>query len=157
MSIFGPPPPPLSSSAYNLDFRKLLLSVIIYDQGQPVVLTNVLSAEYTYSIDRVPTARIRVRQPIPVAAHYFSDVSVYGGTASAGTALVFRGKILNVNPDAEGATIECVGLSWPLDVSYHKTVLTINNQSSATVIATLLAAAGITDYYISMPAWTTVL
>jgi hypothetical protein len=118
-----------------------------------VLLTQMESCSWSFAIARVPTATIRLAVQAPAAVTFFADVRIDAGF-NGQTTRVFTGKVMHVNPDEEGVTIECQGTAYALDVPYHKVVSTLSNITAQAAITNLLVAALVSSYVVNMPAWT---
>ncbi len=103
----------------------------------------------------VPTARIILSNPAPAVAAPLVPVRIYAGYDGQETP-VFTGKVLNVNRSPAATVVECVGLSYELEVTYQKVLVTVDGTKSVAQLATeVLDAAGVTDYVVDVPqTWT---
>jgi hypothetical protein len=138
----------VSNLYLNVDAKTATLRVMIGG-----VLMQALSAEWDFAYQRPATAMIRVRNPAPASAVFGAAVQVESGFNGL-TVRDFTGTVLNVNPDETGCTIECQGMSAPLENTFHKVVVTIDGTKTATQLVTeLLQAAGIAAYSVNLPAW----
>jgi hypothetical protein len=118
-----------------------------------VLLTQMESCSWSFAIAKVPTATIRLAGAAPGVVAFFADVRIDAGF-NGQTTRVFTGKVMHVNPDELGVSIECQGMAFALDDPYHKVVTTLSNITAQNAITDLLIAALVPNYVVNMPAWT---
>jgi hypothetical protein len=140
----------VSNLYQNVDAKTATLRVIMGG----ALIADVLSAEWAFTFQRPPTANIRVRNPAPGAAVFGAAVTIDAGWNGL-TARCFTGTVLNVNADETGVTIECQGKSAVLENTFHKVTVSVDGSKTASqLVEELLAASGLTDYSVNLPAWT---
>lgn len=135
----------------EVDEKRLSYSVRV---GGHLVTSDVfVAAEWAFSFGQVPTCSIRIRGATPAWVTFGASVEVdvgYNGLL----ARVFTGTVETPSADADGRTIECRGKSRLLEVPYKRLVVTLTAIVASTAVTNLLAAAGVTDRVVSLPAWT---
>jgi len=120
-----------------------------------VDLTEFVSVTYTFGLQKVPTASIRIRGAVPASCIFGARVTIdlgFWGWQQR----VFTGSVLHPdNSDTTGKIIECQGISACLDNAYHKVIITVDGSRTVPqLIGDLLAASGAPDYSVNMPTWT---
>jgi len=141
----------LESIYLNNDPRADAYRVVIGGVNVPAVL----NVSYAYAHSKVPTCSIRLRAAlVPATAIFNASVQVEKGFNGI-TTRVFTGTVLNLTGDERAQTIECQGMSAPLDNNYHKVVVTADGTKTVhQLIDALFAAAEIAHYHVDLPAYT---
>ncbi|MCJ7527437.1 MAG: glycoside hydrolase [Methyloceanibacter sp.] len=120
------------------------------------VVLNVASVSYSFAVQKVPNASIRIRGSLPASVIFNASVEIEEGFVGAARQRVFTGTVLHPdNSDASGITIECQGMSACLDNAYHKVIVTVDGSRTVPeLIEDLLALSGALAYSVNMPDWT---
>lgn len=141
--------PTLTEYYEEVDAKQATLKVFI--AGAQV--SRVQSASWNFAIGQVPSASIRIKNPPSASYKFFADVYIEAGFNNV-VQRVFTGKVMHVNPDEKGCSIECVGKSWPLDFHWHEVIYTFTSVDATVAVTALLNQAGITAFAVNLPAWT---
>jgi len=141
--------PTLTEYYEEVDAKRASHRVVI--AGSQVA--GVQSVSWNFAIGQVPSASIRLKNPPSASIAYFADVYIEAGFNNV-MQRVFTGKVMHVNPDERGCSIECVGKSWPLDFHWHKVIYTFSSVDASVAVAALLTQAGIANFEVNLLAWT---
>lgn len=110
------------------------------------------SAEWSFRRSVVPTLRFTISNPPPAFVVEGAKVNLFVGFDGL-VAPVFAGQIESVTLTHEGCQVHCTGMSRALDIPYRRQVVTIDNTSATVAVTSLLTAAGLTYYFVDLPAW----
>lgn len=112
---------------------------------------SVYGLSVTQQFGVANSARFDIPNPVPATFVAETPVEIYLGYNGL-FQLVFRGAITTPAPRADSVTIECIGEGRRLTRVYKRTVETITSVDINTVVEGWLAAAGVTNYVVDLPA-----
>lgn len=113
------------------------------------LLDHVISVDYGFGMQSVPTATVKYRGAPPPGVRFFADVRIETGFNGIPQRR-FTGKVQHVNQDGPDTIIECMGTSAALDVPYHRVVKTFTNILQKDALEDLLDDAGILQYQVDV-------
>lgn len=125
-------------------------SQAVYVAGRPVA--DCFNLRWSFEVGKAPTLTFSIPRPCPDYVARTAAVTVLAGYNDILTT-VFSGKCASPVLYPDHVDVECVGQSWRLEVPFQRTISVSMVGDATTIVTNLVVAAGVPNYYVSLPTW----